>query len=228
MKIIEKMVLKRLPTKIVKRLRTAYQKHAQRKKAPYSSISNDLKRFFSRLPSADHRNPTSHHHRIFTAEYSYRVRELRVKGTNGVVIKRVHDDDPLTILKTLRTIVDLHNKTHNDSSYILKKPVGHPIGEHFIAMSKVNAPSIGEMLPGKYETNRGKEFLKKLARETGLTTTVVEERLEKAHESLFKNCETAKKQVYIPQGKYEFLRTNVLVVGFEKGKFVFVPLIDTH
>jgi len=220
------MVLKRLPKKIVRRLRKAYSKQEAKQTKSEETIPMNAEKFFNRLPSADHRNPTEHDHRRFNDVFGFRVRELNVKGTNGVILKKMHSENPLFVLTTLRQIVDRHNKRFTNEPYILRKPKGHPIGEHFIAMSKINAPSIGEMLPGKYTTKRGEEFLKTLAKQKNVSPTELVRTLETAHQKLFQNCETVRQQMPLHYGSFEFLRTNVIVIGIEKGKFVFVPLLD--
>jgi len=201
-----------------------------------------IREFLLRRKSADHREGDSAKHREDLTEVGFRVRKMRVRGVGNVIIKKTDKGGAKEVLRILRKAVDEHNKfTQNmNQPYILKKPVGHPIGEALIAMSETNAPSVFEAIGPQPSisralsspfvpktTLRGNNFIAKTARENNMSENEVKERLENAMSELNKTNYAL--NFFDKNGNREFSgfsRRNILVVGYKEGKFIFVPLMD--
>jgi hypothetical protein len=84
----------------------------------------------------------------------YAVRELRVKGTKGIVLKfptlynKRFNITPREEVRFVRRVVGVVNQRISGSGFELLKPIGHPVGP-FIAMHKTNLPTITDF----YENN---------------------------------------------------------------------------
>ncbi|MFH1588372.1 MAG: hypothetical protein ABIA76_03490, partial [Candidatus Diapherotrites archaeon] len=101
-------------------------------------------------------------------------------------------------------------------NYVLLKPYAYSIGENLIAMRRVDFPSVDEILAResidslstKNITERGANFFSKIKKKH----TVSESDLQKA--------------VILVGRRTKITTSNLLLVGFEKGKFIFIPLAD--
>jgi len=190
------------------------------------NIPSRLFDFFLRRKNADHRERDGKAHRKVGTDFGFRVRELNIKGVGKIVIKLCHGDAPLVILKSLRQIIDLHNKYFKNEPYLVKKPIAYPLGGPFIAMSKITAPSIEEII-GIERTKRGNDTLSELAKQNKIPYVKMEKQLELAFTKLSNNTSAVRTEAKIPDAHYYFKYPNVVLAGYKEGKFIFVPLIDT-
>jgi hypothetical protein len=232
------MVLRTLPAKLVKTMRRIYRAHELKENTPPHQIPQRIREFFERLKSADRAKPDSADHRINTKNPGFRVRRMKLNGLN-VIVKRTHDMEAERLIISLRKIVDEHNRINPNTSYILRKPKAYPIGEHFIAMSETTAPTVkeiigllnidGRALAFSRPTPQGQKFLEKIQQtQQEFSIEQLAEKLRKSHHQLMKTAVTLRstKEFW---GYSSFLGpSNVIVAGYEKGKFIFVPLIDVY
>ena len=235
------MVLRTLPPKVVRAIRQTYQKYADAERPAQSKFKRFLHRtitprkkaediipqrimdFFLRRKNADYRTQDSVAHRTNANQYGYRVRKMRIRGVGTVIIKKVHYKSASELITILRKIVDDHNTATKGKklSYVLKKPIGYPIGEHFIAMSEANLPSILEMFE-EFKSKNADNLIDKIANETLLTEETIIDQLTTAMRELTNNG-TPLRRKYLPN---DFYAGNILVAGYKNGKFIFVPLMD--
>lgn len=193
---------------------------------------NRIHKLFLKRKSADHRIPDNKRHRKVYEDLGTRVRKIKVLGEK-VILKRSNDYSALEVLTALRKIVDEHNKLHPNSPYILKKPIGHPIGNRYLAMREADLPNLYELVGEQYGwnqsvTQRGKQHLIELSKKIKLTPEETTNKLIQAYTELYKNIRKLKKsKPYLANNGF-FSLGNVLVAGYEKGKFVFVPLLDLN
>lgn len=249
------MVLKPLPRKTVSVIKKTYNKYSHPEKYPkdrirtYSSIS-PLKReiikevpsrlldFFLRRKSADSRVIDSQKHRTKINQWGFRVRRAKINGEQ-VILKSVHDIKAKKLISALQKLVIENNKANPEASYTLQKPHAYAIGDHFIAMKEANYPTLDEIINTQYEgaTRKQSEFITQLEKQTGFSRTKVLKNLDKTYYELLKNLKNlshTKEYVsvnYPDKWKGHLIpltSTNLLLVGFEKGKFVLVPLIDLY
>ena len=185
---------------------------------------------FQKLKNADHRQVESQKHRKGSEDWGFRVRSLKVKGTNGVIIKRLHEQTALETIQKLQNIVQLHNNLYAKQNlpYVLKAPIGHPISKEFIAMSNTNLPAITEILEHpifRGGTPRGQAMLEKLAKENDISKEELAKKLDFAMNTLQEN--TTHIGVMFPRF-YGFKPRNILLQNYKKGKFVFISLMDLY
>ena len=211
------MVLKPLPKSLVKRVSNAVSK----KFSP-----GDIYSFLGRANLIDHRKGTLSKRGISrksTAEWGTRVREIDVSrnfpSVGKVVVKRVHScsGSPLlarTTIEKVKKDVQRHNRSYNPKNYRLLYPRAYEVGTDLVLMSKTKFPSVTEILGSAQDepTRRGKSFFKGLAK------------TQRVNESVFHNeLLEAAKQV---SSRTNIDLYNLLLVGYEKRQFVFVPLVD--
>ncbi len=141
-----------------------------------------------------------------------------------VVIKRLHGDYPRNIageiffgssadhiVQGLREAVARHNQTYDvgKDRFVLLPPNAYPISGKFVAMARTNAPSVEEILHPRNRTERGRLLWRRLA---------------DRHRLELRDLVQATKLV---GGRTGITRQNLLFLGYRKGKFVFMPLVDT-
>lgn len=212
------MPVKKLPAKLVKRLRAFVSKFGGNRPP-----SERVNRWLGRRKNVDHRREAPSLAEVSRTNVRHpgrRVRQVDVSrnfpGTEPV-IKRVEQRDAKYVLDFVRGFVSRHNKEIRPSRYRLAMPKGYEIGRHFIAMSKTNAPAVSEILrpAGKGGTERGKRFLL--------------EKLKGDRKSLTRAW--AEMSENLKSLNIDFLDTapdNYLVLGVQKGRIVFMPLFDMH
>jgi len=247
------MVLKPLPRKTVSVIKKTYDKHSHPERyskdriRAYSSI-DPLKReiikevpsrvldFFLRRKNADSRRFDSEEHRNRITGWGFRVRRAKINGEQ-VILKHTHDIKAKKLISTLQKLVLESNKANPNASYTLQKPHAYAIGDHFVAMKEANYPTLDEIINTQYDgaTRKQSAFLTQLEKQTKLPKEKVVKTLEKSYYELLKNF---KKLPYTKEYVNEnypdkwkgnlipLTSTNLLLIGFEKGKFVLVPLVD--
>lgn len=216
------MPVKPLPRNLVKRLRKlAKQAH---KKPNRVSIA------VGRMENVDHRKDYGAHagSRVFpdpidTRRWGGRVRQMDIKRNYpGVelVIKRVHAATAQFVIDRIKQRVSSHKKkARRNDPYVLHKPFAYAIDEYHLAMAKTDFPSLTEILSRlerpdlESKTSRGQAFFSELQeRNPRLKETITIEKLEEAFLRL--------------KERGNFARGNILLIGFKKGKFQFMPLLD--
>ncbi|MFQ5406525.1 MAG: hypothetical protein ACE5DI_05210 [Candidatus Micrarchaeia archaeon] len=190
---------KRLPEGLVKRLRQT------------SSVVN---RRLGRMKSVDRRSRGVAVSLGQLMPPGQRVREMKVSRNYPgleLVLKRAHafpgftgkDVARLTIIE-LNKIVRLHNQQCVPERYVLKPPYLYAVGRDLIAMAKTDSPTVNEVLFS------GQRFLEKHA----VTKRQLRAALKEFTKATMKSSKTS------------ISSHNLLVTGFKKGKFVFMPLAD--
>jgi hypothetical protein len=226
------MTVGTLPKPLVVRLRKAVSYGEKPVRWPEVNVRRHEK-VMGRMKNADHR-----HYREggwgwdSIHLFGGRVRELDVHRNypelGQVIIKRVHEIEALRLIRLLRRTVDMHNGRYPNKSYTLRKPVAYAIGERYVAMRKVAYPSVAEITGGGYlnvadlkrmwdpnfATARGFKFFEEVARGHPKCTIAA---LKEAVMELEYNTDAVYHSIH---------NTNILLTGFEKEKFVFVPLMD--
>jgi hypothetical protein len=161
------------------------------------------------------------------------VRELDVHRNypevGSVIIKRIHGISAPRLIRLLRKTVDAHNARYPDKTYILRKPVAYALNNEYAAMRKIAYPSLDEITGGGYiahaggmrrawdsinVTARGSNFFEEVARGHPNCTM---DALKEA---------TLNVEYYTHAVYHCIHHTNIVLAGFEEGRFVFVPLLD--
>jgi len=160
-----------------------------------------------------------------------RVRQMNISknfpGTE-LVIKRTHAATSQQIIRIIENAVEEHNYDQQNPgllsrllkrglkpSYELRKPFAYAISGDLIAMAKTDKPSIEEVLGSPYAkpTSRGLAFLKKLEEDHGITQADVKKSWDTLRKSNYR------KAIMLYEGSF-------LILGYEKEKLVFMPLLD--
>ena len=213
------MPVKPLPKKLVQRLQRA---------------AGVLDRYLGSMKPADWRHKLlmgRGHSPKNTRVWGGRVRKLAVSGnfpSTRVVLKRIHLVPALSegraewlrrrndkvpnlrkalrarmaygLIKFVRGEVHRHNNRYPDErSYRLLPPIGYAVGKELIAMARTNAVTVAAFLY-HFDKIAPKYFSK--------------QKLEAAADLM---CE-----------RTNFSKSNVLILSFTGGKFVFMPLIDLY
>lgn len=132
-----------------------------------------------------------------------------------LIIKVEHIREAEETIRRIRGMVARHNLLYRliPKKYVLRQMDAHAIGPGLIAMPMINAPVLDEIIGT--QTERGKEFFENLKKKHGVT----KEGLKRAAGQLRKRT----------GGDFEGLcKEDLLLLGVEKGKFVFVPLMEMH
>ncbi|MFH1224892.1 MAG: hypothetical protein V1676_03735 [Candidatus Diapherotrites archaeon] len=222
------MPVKPLPPELVNRLRKAAKK---------------LDSLHLKMKNMDHRG-----------KHGYgRVREIRLNKNKGaeVVIKRTHGLDRThgmsadEVISCIENKVDEHNKGLENFSnrpkrdvgvwkkmwqkvwrskqqtievgpnYILRKPFAHAIGKDLIAMERTGCPSLREVLGDRLPYGG--------TREKTIRGATFFEEIKKKHKVTDEELINATLEVC---GRTDIDPDNMLLLGYEKGKFIFMPLLD--
>lgn len=212
------MPVKRLPKELVERLRKA---SARLRLGKMKNIDHRLK-----LPQ--HGRP---YRRKFNPEdismYPGRVREINVSRNYPdikVVLKVIHDDFAQNVVKQIKEIVAKHNRMFLPEKYVLRMPYAYVINNDIIAMSKANFPSVKEIFRDK--TPRARRMINSIRREIldienrNLSYREAEEELSKVWRQLSQNLGS------LPNGA--IADSNMLLLGYKNGKYVFIPLMDSY
>jgi len=202
------MPVKKLPFTLIERLKKAAPK---------------IKKALGRMKNIDHRKDLSKSNPREIELPGRRIRQMNISRNypnTELVIKRTHLYNAEKTIRKVKEAVRKHNQKFNPKNYVLLEPEAYAISKHLIAMAKTDAPSLEEIL-GKRDiffwvkmwfpegkTERGKKFF--------------EEMKEKYNVN-----ETQLKEAYLKAEKLtDWDTSNLLLLGFENGKFVFMPLVD--
>ncbi len=198
------MPIRRLPSELIKKLHRTAPK---------------LEAVFHRLKTKDHR--------IGKNDPALLDAQLIRQGRGGMLVRglRVNRQFPHTriVLKwdqngnargTISAIahkVRAHNQRPHSGYYVVG-PKAYAISQKIIAMHEVNFPSIEEVIgnasvPSFGKTKRGHAFLKRVSN-TGLT------------------AEEIRRCADIATSRLDLNRKNIIIIGVEKGKPIFMPLLD--
>lgn len=229
------MAVRRLPKELISRLRRYHAGWGLKKtskKIPGDAekkVKTNSKHVFDKLEIIDWRRnsvrskfPTNQ----FFQAYGLRVREMNVSrnypNVGKVVLKRIHQEE--TIQKIKRTLSQLRRAHFINPArrYQLKMPIFYKIDEQTIAMAKTSKPSLGEFFKNKHQvsllglesiTPSAKNFYQKLKKQHGFSDLDFVSAVQELQKMDRKTT------------KINF--SNFLLLGFEKEKFVFMPLPDT-
>lgn len=217
------MPLKPLPPKLVQRLKNTFGR-APQKTAMLQRMKNadhrqkEVLRVWDKMPLTRLLEKPARMEKIPLGMWGGRVRQMNIArnypGTE-LILKAVHPSfggakyDAKATIGYVRKIVREHNKKYGDEKYKLLAPKAYAINPHMIAMSKTDAPNLQEVLPlfAESRTERGKKML----------------------EELRKQGFTAKKIggiASLAQRRTGIRDTNLLLIGAEKGRLLFLPLVD--
>jgi len=178
-------------------------------------------RLLGRMKNIDHRQDrTPWIPKEDSYEYGRRVRQMNVSRNypeTELVIKRVHPTTWSPYITAKQTIDRLRALVKGDNQqqakpkgYELRMPEAYAIGEDLIAMAKTDHPSVEEMIGIGHldKTDRGGKLLRELKRKHRID----EYDLVKANDEV--------------RARTGIQPANLLVLGYENGKFVFMPLVD--
>jgi hypothetical protein len=203
-----------LPRHLVKRVHNLIIKEQHNKKTSPERIP----KFLSTLKNIDHRRFKSGKYSKDIHCWGGRIRSINVKRNypqvGELVLKYSHDN-------TAREVVDMIGKEvkacikKNPRTFNICKPYVYPVSTNIIAMAKTNYPSIEEaiqLFSDTPPTQRGRKFISNLAKENKKKIKEIESELKIAVDEL--------------ERKTHLYPGNILVTGYAKGKFMFMPLAD--
>lgn len=202
------MPVKTLPKKLVKRLKNA---------------SPVISRYLGRMKNIDHRSDLRNNSIESTSTWGRRVRQMDVSKNypkTELVIKRTHkksvsdsDSNARRTVSFIRGMVKKHNSKYGaESGYVLIVPKAYAIRKDLIAMAKTDCPSIEEITGNPEDrTQRGKMFFEKIQEKYGVT----EQQLDDKFNLLWRRIRRAEPD-----------KGNIVLLGYKKGAFIFMPLVD--
>ena len=208
------MVQRALPKSLVKRLRRIIKIKVK----PIRFHENDdFNKMLGRLRNVDHRRGEINMPLNYTKYWGRRVRALNVKrnypSVGDVVIKRTHNLlSAEQEVFAIRNAVKIHNEKFSNQLYILKVPKAHAISKEHMAMSRIDFPSLEEVIFPILQTPRGKEFYKNILSDPQNRNLTLPNLLN-IYFQLTKNY-----------GHVSI--ANLLFTGVKDGKPIFTPLID--
>ncbi len=227
------MMPKPLPRRLVERLRRLAKKEQERK----GNLDRGY-RLLAKMENADHRAPAAYEGREgrervwwfgderfttgnITEMPTFRIRKLNAKRSfpeTELVIKRIHggtgsisDNDKKKaekIIEIIRDRIKKFGRPEKGRPFVLRELPAEAIAGDLIAMPKVDFPSVEETLEEWMPTERGRKHLEKMMRR---------------HKFTLEGYLTAANAA---SSASRFGFGNLLFVGVEKGKFVFMPLAD--
>ncbi len=202
------MPTKPLPPKLLHRVRGFVQYWEKRD-------PDSLYRMLSRLKNIDYRSKSKHltlpRNAAATEHFGGRVREFNVQrnfpGTE-LVLKRVHDSSAKGTIEKIKEKVRHYNQKQKQTKpFEIREPIAYVVGKELIAMAKTDAPTVAEMSE-QFGTKRGHAKARELQKKYGIST-----------EQFGAIAGEACAVVHIST-------KNMLLLGVENGKLVFMPLLD--
>ena len=195
------MPLHPLPKHLVQKLRRIHKHMGDRR----------LFKYLEPLENLDPRAHSEHsgHEPITLA--SFHVRKLDVHRTepsikSGIAVKW-SDTQPATLpIREIRRMVKDHNSKFRPTDYEVLTPIGYAIGKQLIAMAKVDAPTLSEIMSGT--TARSRKITGKIYRNHKLNGAKTRELFIRASRNL---------QI----GPHQ-----ILFLGIKNGKAQLLPLLD--
>ena len=222
---MRKAAFRKINPNLVKRLQVLLAKDEKRQ-VP------QVKKFLARLKNIDHRDWLKNNPAPTTSPYGYRVRALTVSRNypeiGEIAVKRTHTASAPAEIRIISSIVRKHNKIVKKASYVLKTIKPEALGQKLILMRRLDFPTIKEILGSTTSRNRvterGRQFFARLNK----MHRVSKKDLERAFIELERNMAYVR-SIADSKGElleWRFSRDQFFLAGFEKGKFVFVPVID--
>ncbi|MFH0954906.1 MAG: hypothetical protein V1777_02285 [Candidatus Micrarchaeota archaeon] len=144
---------------------------------------------------------------------SRRVRQMNISRnypSTSLVIKRADNASAQEVIDFVKQKVRKHNKKFGTKDYILLEPRAYAISQDLIAMAKTRAPNVADILYGGEGTGAATLFFDNLCKKN-------QSRISK------KNLSQVTGTI---SRRTNWARHNILLLGFSKGKFVFMPLVD--
>lgn len=133
-----------------------------------------------------------------------------VREFQGIAIKRCHSGTADRVINTIQSKVSLHNQTRQAGGYKLLFPWAHKLDRNHIAMARVRAPTVADIL--EFRTEEGTRFFERMKR----VHKVDEAQLRRAYERVHQNSRDF------------FFMSDLFLVGYKKGEFLFLPTMDLH
>lgn len=147
--------------------------------------------------------------KLDTEMFGRRVRQMRIsRNFPGVqlAIKKTHSSTAQGAIDLVKLKVKRHNENFKPNGYVLLEPIAYAISERLIAMPKIDAPNIPEVLSSP--TKRGRSLFSRIKKRFGIS-----------------------KQDLLQCSKHviwhaDIADHNLWLLGFEKGRFVFMAMPD--
>ncbi len=227
------MPQRKVVRKAISRIRSILNKEQARTRTFTPKRAESL---FKRLKNADYRTEESAEHRKEMRRTGFRVREMQVKGTKGVILKLAETEHAKHDIRMINKLVSLINKTFPEKSYTLLKPKGHALGA-FVGMEKIDKPNIVEIIGGKraktgeliQPTERGEKFITELAKRLNDNPDRLKYQLYLESEEVKKHAqEVIAAQKIRPTYANAFAKRNLLPIDYKKGHFVFMQILDLY
>lgn len=148
-----------------------------------------------------------------TSWWGRRVREPKIKRQFpgvSIAIKRVHGNNTAQEqISYLCEKVRKHNAKYPKTMYLLLEPKAKAIGRDLLVMPKIDAPSVEEIIgSGDDITARGNAFFNRVEKATGTNKKQIGE---------------ASSYIFDATGIHH---SNLLFLGIQNKKLVFMPLLD--
>ncbi len=145
-----------------------------------------------------------------TSRAGRRVRQMNIARnfpTVELAIRRTHSSNANQEVTEIRKVVQNHNRQYKNKNYFLLEPIAEAISDKLIAMPKINAPSVSEIL--FKHTSRGTAFFERLNKAFGVTQ---------------ENLWASSHKVFSRTGS--IVSVNLWLLGFKEGKLVFMAMPD--
>ncbi|MBI2530493.1 MAG: hypothetical protein HYW05_05110 [Candidatus Diapherotrites archaeon] len=143
-----------------------------------------------------------------------------------VVIKYVHySPSAKQKIKFITNVARAHNSEKKPALYELWEPAASPVGVEFIAMPVISAPTIRDVLGpiNKFAAKSGRLFFRDMQKTSGISSEKLKEKLKYAYNELHENLNNL---TYLQDAEYGIKESNFFVLGYKKGKFIFMPMMD--
>lgn len=204
------MPLKPLPNSLVERLRKGFAKPERLQMLKrMENIDHRSGKLVRWMRAASEIEMPGKRVRQMDISRNYPQVKLALKVPHGTTERFVTAQETID---RVHGMVDIHNQRFKkETEYRLLKPYAYAITPKLIAMSKTDAPSVEEVLGGRKNqerTERGIRMLCLLKKRNGLQKEDIE-----------RIAQTLRLRTGILDG-------NMLLLGAEKGKLVFMPLVD--
>ncbi len=197
--------IKPLPAALIARLQRAVAQERTK-----DASQNRVFRILGKMKNIDHRRKDSEAINALQTNVHVmgrRVRQMEIRRNYPQVklaIKRSHNGSATETIETLKTRVEFLKKRFEKQPFSFVLPPYEPIGPMLIAMPKINAPCITEILV--QSTRRGK-LMRRTLQATGFPIDLLE-------------------KMSLELNEIGIWSQNLLVLGTENGKIVLAPLAD--
>lgn len=167
-----------------------------------------LRKMQVRMRSVDPRNPLAH------AEgssylFTQRVRAMNVRRNfkePEIILKRTHGDtNAKDTVSEIGRMVDEHNSRPPSGRYEFLRPHAYAVAVDLIAMAKTLKPTVADILS---DTRKGVAYFTRLKQNSPITKDALAAAFSELHR------------------RTRIKGEHVLLVGYSRGKFLFMPLLD--